>query len=71
MDRFEFEQQIMNSWHTVDDIGLFIESLKNEDNEFNREDIISVLSGIKKLHDMRCEVMFNTFEKLIENGNCK
>ena len=64
IDRFDLEQAIMEVWHVVDDLRLLTERLEymNEDQTF------SAVHGLQIFADMRCESLWNTFEKCISNG---
>jgi hypothetical protein len=67
--RFELEQAIMSCWNTCEDIKLL--SNKVLDGDLTDDDISNTLIGMEKLHDMRCERVFDIFEELVRNGNLR
>lgn len=66
MNRCLLEEQIQASWNTKDDIDLLRETILDKD--LSKDEIIDALIGISQLHEMRCEKVFETFEKLISKG---
>lgn len=67
MDRFDLENAMTETWQTSDEIKLLCDHIINKDLE--KEEIVNVLMGIYKLHEMRCEKAFDIFENLIYEGN--
>lgn len=67
MTRFELEQAIMSCWNTGEDLKLL--SNKVLEGDITDDDIANTLIGIERLHDMRCERVFEIFEELIRNGD--
>ena len=59
--RFDLEQQIMQCWCVVDDIRVVLSKI-NDMNDDKRE---VTLEGLASLYDVKFDVMFNTFEKMI------
>ena len=59
-DRFDFEQQIMKVWSITDDLDLLLEGVLEKD--MSKDDISNVLLGLKELHNMRTEKLFDMFE---------
>jgi hypothetical protein len=73
LDRFDLEQNIMNSWLITHDIDLLLEQI-HDDTRFvglsNKDaDLLSAkLMGIRELGDMRFEKLWSVFETIIEDG---
>jgi hypothetical protein len=71
LDRFDLEQNIMNSWLITHDIDLLLEQI-HDDTRFvglsNKDaDLLSAkLMGIRELGDMRFEKLWSVFETLVE-----
>ena len=59
--RFDLEQQIMQFWCVVDDIRVVLSKINDMDDD-KRE---VTLEGLASLYDVKFDVMFNTFEKMI------
>jgi len=64
IDRFDLEEKIMNAWKLSDDIKLLFKSAERMDTD----QMMSALDGLQIFADMRCESLWNTFEKCISNG---
>jgi len=62
MDKYELEQAIMQAWLTADDLQLLIEMCSDAN---VGKDIQNVLIGIKTLHNLRCEKLFSTYERVL------
>jgi hypothetical protein len=73
LDRFDIEQNIMNSWLITHDIDLLLEQL-HDDNRFvglSRTDadlLTAKLMGIRELGQMRFEKLWSVFETIVEEG---
>ena len=71
-DRFDLEQEIMNCWRVTDDIDLVATMISNTHLEPRDQDkLMNVLIGMKELYNARFDVMFNTFETLVSEGQFK
>lgn len=66
-DRFDFEQQIMDCWHVVDDIKLLYQRLMDSQVPLHNEDVINYLLGMQTIYQVKFEVLFETFEQLIRD----
>jgi len=66
-DRFDLEEDIMAVWHTVDDLDVVIRSFYDGNTELTYDNMFNVFYGIKELHDIKCNKLFNTFEIIVEN----
>lgn len=63
-DRFDLEIAIMSAWQTEDDIKLLAERYSSE---MSTDDVLNTLVGISQLHHMRCEKLFEIFERMLKN----
>lgn len=57
--RFDFEQEIMQAWHVLDDIKML-----NSHEGTEKED----WDALCRLYNIRFETLFETFEHCIKNG---
>lgn len=67
LQRFDLEEKIMAAWNVVDDIKLISQAMS--DKPMTEDEIANLLIGIEALYTIRFNDLFNTFEKLIEQGN--
>lgn len=68
-DRFEFEQQIMDCWGVCDDMGTLF---KMEDiRELSQDELANALLGLKTVYQMKFEILFDMFERMIKEGKIK
>lgn len=70
MNRFDFEQQIMVTWGTDTDIQTIYEHV-SECETLDRDTICNALLGLRELHHMRGQKLFNMFEELVNKGDLK
>jgi len=68
-DRFDFEQAIMNCWNIVEDIKLI--SQMNDIRELSEDERMNALLGLETLYQMKFEILFNGFERMIKDGQIK
>ena len=61
-DRFDFEQDIFNCWHVVDDITQLYEMVL--DRNASIDDIANVLLGMQTLYNDRFDQLIMSFEQL-------
>ena len=66
-DRFDFEQDIFECWHVVNDIKQLYEMAS--DRGASTEDIANVLLGMHTLYDDRFHQLMTSFEHLIKVGD--
>lgn len=64
--RFDLEQEILDCWHVVDDINILFEALCNE--QINFDTAVNILLGMKELYQLKFERTFNTFERVVCEG---
>ena len=69
-DRFNLEEEILNVWHTKDDLDDVIERIFDDiDGPMTEDEIGNLLIGLSELHNTRCKKLFHVFETMIkENG---
>jgi hypothetical protein len=71
IDRFTMEQQIMCAWGTCDDIETILKAYMDRPAMMSEDELSNLLIGLKSMHQLRCEQLFDTFEKLIRKGDIK
>jgi hypothetical protein len=57
---FDFEQQIMDCWHIVDDLKIVTEGVLEHD--ISKDDISNITIGLEKLYQLKFEKLFDLFE---------
>ena len=62
-DRFDFEQDIFNCWHVIDDIKQLYEMVSDRNTSI--DDIANVLLGMQTLYHDRFDQLMSSFEQLI------
>ena len=66
-DSFNLEEEIMNVWHTKDDLDAIAERVYDDpDGPMTEDQIGNVLIGLSELHDIRCKKLFNVFESMVK-----
>ena len=63
-NRFDFEQQIMDCWHIVDDLSALSEAVI-EHPDINKDKIANILIGLEQLYALKFDKMFRTFETMV------
>lgn len=61
-DRFDLEDKIHAAWHTSNDIELIFSHLCEE--RIKANDAENALMGLKVLHDIRMEELWDSFKKV-------
>lgn len=64
VDRFKFEEQLMQCWKVVDDINVIYKQFDYSD--LSQDEIQNALLGLVTIYEMKFQQMFDTFEKLIQ-----
>jgi hypothetical protein len=62
-DRFDLEDAIMDVWHTAADLDLFLER-HIEGHPMSKDDVDNVILGLSKIHNMRCEKLWDVFKQV-------
>lgn len=65
-DRFDFEQAIISAWNGNDDLYFILQALDKKD--FDKDEVISLVIGIKALQQKRFEKIWAMFEQGISEG---
>lgn len=64
--RFDLEEQIMDCWGVVDDIKSLY--YINDIRELTEDERANALLGLMTVYQIKFELLFNTFEQLIQKG---
>ena len=67
--RFDLEQEILGCWHITDDIGVMLNAMENP--EFDEDERMNFLIGLRTIYNAKFEQLFATFEGLISEGKVK
>lgn len=71
-DRFDFEQQLLRCWGTVEDITLIAQRhMDSPDGPLTEDQLVNLLMGVAALHDARCAQMFEMFEQMVREGKIR
>lgn len=68
VDRFDLEQAIMAAWGTCEDLDLIFRRFYEWHEDMSVDDLANLIIGIKELHQIRCQRVWDIFETLIRNG---
>ena len=66
-DRFDFEQDIYQCWHIIDDLKQLTEMVLDRD--ASTDDIANVLLGLQTLYDDRFEQLMESLEYILKLEN--
>jgi hypothetical protein len=64
--RFDLEEQIMDCWGVVDDIKSLY--YINDIRDLTEDERANALLGLVTVYQIKFELLFNTFEQLIQKG---
>ena len=64
-NRFDLEEEIMNIWQTEDDLGAVVHRMMEDPDPIPNKEIANLLISISKIHDLRCQKLFDIFEKMV------
>lgn len=62
-NRFDFEQEIMGVWNIIEELKVLHEGVLERD--LTNDQVSNILSGMTELYQMKFEILFETFEQLI------
>ena len=62
-NRFDLEQQILDSWNITSELKLLAEAVGNQ--VLSKDQTLNLLIGLCELYNLKFEQTFSTFEKLI------
>ena len=69
-DRFHLENEIMNVWHTKDDLDAITERILDApDGPMSEDEAGNLLIGLSAMHEIRCKKLFLIFETMVHE-NC-
>ena len=72
VNRFDFEQQIMECWNVTSDLKVVTEYLLDAPLEAGREDkIANMLMGMEQLYQVKFDKLFKQFEELVHEGKLR
>ena len=64
-DRFDLEEEIMNIWQTEDDLDAVVHRILEDPDPITKKEIANFLISVGKLHGLRCQKLFDIFEKMV------
>jgi len=64
-NRFDFEQEIMGTWHVVDDLKSLAENAKTMD----RVDLVKALEGMAVMYNLKFDTVFDSFEASVPHSD--
>jgi hypothetical protein len=64
-DLLDLEQAIMACWNLKDDLDLVAESVLEETQ--TQDELANTLIGLSAIHELRCQKLFEIFEKVVAN----
>lgn len=65
MDRFDFEQQIMQCWNVVDEIRALNQHVSEEC--YTQDWLQNYLLGLETIYQLKFDKLFQQFEQLVRN----
>ncbi len=68
-DRFKLEEQIQAAWSVVDDLKLLNEVVMEKNP--STDTVANYLLGLETIYQAKFEKLFETFEKMIQEGQIK
>ena len=68
-DRFDLEEEIMKVWQTEDDLDAVVHRMMEDPDPLPNKEIANLLISVSKIHDLRCQKLFDIFEKMVID-NC-
>lgn len=68
-DRFDMEQQIMSCWNICEDIKAITKM--HDIRALSEDELLNAMIGLETIYQMKFEILFNLFERMIENGKIK
>lgn len=69
VSRFDLEQQIMECWNVAEDIENLRWAMLDSKGGMSEDDVDNYLLGMKTMYHIKFEKLFDTFEKLIQQGD--
>ena len=66
-NRFDLEEEIMNIWQTEDDLDAVVHRIMINPDPIPNKEIANLLISVSKIHDLRCQKLFDIFEKMVQD----
>jgi hypothetical protein len=67
-NRFDLEQDIMDCWNITKDLDHVIGSVQQSQWDLDHQQrMITLLTGLRELYELKFNKCFNTFEQCIKN----
>jgi hypothetical protein len=60
---YDLEDAIMKVWQTSDDLNMFFKHHGDHPKPMTEDEVSNMILGIKNLHDMRMEFLFDLYKK--------
>jgi hypothetical protein len=60
---YDLEDAIMKAWQTSDDLNMFFKHHGDNPKPMTEDEVSNMILGIKNLHDMRMESLFDLYKK--------
>lgn len=70
-DRFKLEELITAVYQTGEDLEVVMRTYMDREKNPRECTIMNMITGIKALHEARCDILFQCMEKLIKQGDLK
>ena len=71
MTQFDLEQQILACWSIIEDIKLLNSKHQDEPGSMSHDEVANYLLGLETIYGIKFDTLFNTFEKMVKNGQIK
>lgn len=66
MNYTDLEDDILLAWRTCDDLDLFFKHHGDHPKPMTEDEVSNMIYGIKQIHNLRMEKLFETFKKVHE-----
>lgn len=63
---YDLEDAIMKAWQTSEDLDLFFRHHGDHPKPMTEDEVSNMILGIKQIHDMRMEQLFDMYKKKFE-----
>lgn len=67
--RFDLEQQILNCWNICEDIKAIYKM--TDMRQLSEDELLNAMIGLETIYQMKFEILFDMFERMIVNGQIK
>lgn len=68
-DRFELEQDIIKMWGAAENLKEFVRQYIDSPKIMDEDEVANFLDGIRQVHELQCERLWNGFEEMIKQGH--